>query len=64
MSNHFNNLRKEALYEEGLDKGLALGLNCEALDHFAYHYAMKHFNKARAILKKSHEKSGIKSKFI
>ena len=44
MSNHFNELRKEALYEEGLNKGLALGLDCKDLENFAYHYAIKHFD--------------------
>ncbi len=44
MSNHFNELRKEELYEEGLNKGLSLGLDYKALDYFAYHYAIKHFD--------------------
>ncbi len=44
MSCHENEVLKESLYEEGLDRGMARGLNCEALEHFAYHYAMKQFN--------------------
>ncbi len=62
---------RENILTEGLiDKLIGLltkkkklkGLSRE--ERKAYDDAMKHFNKARAILKKSHEKSGIKSKFI
>ena len=45
MSNHFNDLRIEQLFDEGLEIGLAKGLTGEALDFFAEKYARKHFNK-------------------
>mgnify|MGYP003680163028 FL=1 len=35
MSNHFNNLRIEQLFDDGLEIGLAKGLTGEALDFFA-----------------------------
>ena len=45
MSNHFNDLRIEELFDRGLEIGLAKGLTGEALDFFAEKYARKHFNK-------------------
>ena len=35
----------EKLFEEGLEEGIAKGLEGQALDFFAERYAKKHFNE-------------------
>ena len=45
MSNHWNEMRMEQLFEEGLEEGMAKGLESPALDFFAERYAKKHFNE-------------------
>ena len=41
MSNHWNDMSMEQLFEEGLEKGIAKGLEGQALDSFAERYAKK-----------------------
>ena len=44
MSNHWNDMRMEQLYEDGLEEGLKLGLHGNTLEFFAERYAKKYFN--------------------
>ena len=41
MSNHWNDMSMEQLFEEGLEEGIAKGLEGQALDFFAERYAKK-----------------------
>ena len=43
MSNHWNEIAMEKLFEEGLEKGEKLGLQGDTLEFFAERYANKHF---------------------
>ena len=45
MSNHWNEVIMERLYEEGLEEGIKKGLEGNTLEFFATKYAKKIFNE-------------------
>ena len=45
MSNHWNEITMEKLFEEGLEEGMKKGLEGDKLEFFAERYAKKYFNE-------------------